>query len=500
MGSKRRAVYEYLRKREKEQMLDEVEKKKRAIREACSAHEKIPHHLREEAQEVLTQIIYDTHDAPDEKPHPYVLVTTSRDPSSMLRAFAKRISLVFNGKLISRGSMGLPDVRNLCETSGATSLIMVGESHGRPSSISFAFYPAGPVFSFTITSHKMLKTSKFSTLVGFIAEGFESERDVKVKTFFSLLFPKEKEYKRYLLMHNKGETTVLKHFNNKEEDLCLVMRLYEMLEESFMNTCDYVYFLVVVKVLVLAVALLWNITVLGPVFSSVITYVWTRKNPNIQIQLLGCFIFPAFYLPFVLPLFSLVNERKILKNEVLGIFVGHVYYFFKFVFPRFGCDPLRTPVFFQKLFGEHDARKVASSSATDDTGIPNAETSSEEQYAAAHVENEPCLADVPRPPAPSISTDEPVPCHHDRTAAAGDDAGNAHVAAGVQHDRSHFEPEYNERSISYEIENSTIREMRTEANGSSADTNEDSYWDVKGPDKASNHEEDKSSSAPYSPY
>lgn len=236
MSNKKRAVREYLRRKEAEQVQNEIETKKKAIREAYTAHDKIPHHLREEAQEVLTQIIYDIQEAPDEKPHPHILVTTSREPSSMLRAFAKRISLVFNGRLISRGSMGLRDVKSLCETSGATSLIMVGESHGRPASMAFSFHPAGPTFNFTIISYKMSKTNRFSTLAGFIAEGFESERDVKLKTFFSLLFPKEKEYKRYLMMVNKGETVVVKHFN-KEEDLCLVMRLYEVEKDEFDKEC-----------------------------------------------------------------------------------------------------------------------------------------------------------------------------------------------------------------------------------------------------------------------
>lgn len=283
--------------------------------------------------------------------------------------------------------------------------------------------------------------------------------------------------------------------------IIFLIRYSKMLEESFMNTCDYVYFLLIIKVLVLAVAFLWNITVLGPVFSSVITYVWTRKNPNIQIQLLGCFIFPAFYLPFILPLFSLVNERKILKNEVLGIFVGHIYYFFKFVFPRFGCDPLRTPVFFQRLFGEYDAKKEGSSSrTTTNMGMHNTETSSEEQ-AGAHVANEPHLTDEAKSPVPSKSTGAQTPGLEDRASISRKDVvSNASATGNSPHDRNQFEPEYHERSISYEIENSTLKDMRTDVNESSADTNEDSYWDFKELEATSNHEEEKSSDAPGGPY
>lgn len=281
--------------------------------------------------------------------------------------------------------------------------------------------------------------------------------------------------------------------------IIFLIRYSKMLEESFMNTCDYVYFLLIIKILVLVMALLWKITVLGPVFSSVITYVWTRKNPNIPIQLLGCFIFPAFYLPFVLPLFSLVNERKILKNEVLGIFVGHVYYFFKFVFPRFGCDPLRTPVFFQKLFGEYDAKKEATSSSAANTDMPQTEAYSEEQElagkASAVAEDELHLVDAPSQPASTRNTEEESSGAEGISADTRKHMDDVPAAEGPHHDRSPFEPEYNERSISYEIENSMLKDVRADANESSEDTNEDSYWDIRELEKTQGLGEDKSSGA-----
>eukprot|EP00866_Antonospora_locustae_P001892 jgi/Antlo1/1892/63 len=277
--------------------------------------------------------------------------------------------------------------------------------------------------------------------------------------------------------------------------IIFLIRYSKMLEESFMNTCDYVYFLLIIKILVLVMALLWKITVLGPVFSSVITYVWTRKNPNIPIQLLGCFIFPAFYLPFVLPLFSLVNERKILKNEVLGIFVGHVYYFFKFVFPRFGCDPLRTPVFFQKLFGEYNPNKDASSSSATNMEISRTEECSEEQELDgkdnAVVEDRLHSVSAPRHSASTINTNEKPSGIDNISAVCRKHEDDVSAAGGSRNDQNHFEPEYNERSISYEIENSTLKDVRTHVNENSADTNEDSYLDIKEIERIQRHKEEK---------
>lgn len=135
--------------------------------------------------------------------------------------------------------------------------------------------------------------------------------------------------------------------------IIFLIRHSKMLEESFINMCDYVYFLFIVGFLVFITSTIFNFMILGPVVSSVITYVWTRQNPNVQIQIFRFSAFSAFYLPFVLPLFSLISEGKIMKNEIMGIIIGHFYYFFKFIFPKFGYDFLKTPVIFQKILGEY---------------------------------------------------------------------------------------------------------------------------------------------------
>lgn len=134
--------------------------------------------------------------------------------------------------------------------------------------------------------------------------------------------------------------------------IIFMYRYSKMLEESYVHTSDYFYFLFCVVLMIYLCAFLFNIVVLGPILSSVITYVWTRKNPYAQLQLFGFIVFPAFYLPFVIPLFSYISERRVLKGEIVGIFIGHVYYFFKFVFPTFGVDIFKTPVFFKKIFKE----------------------------------------------------------------------------------------------------------------------------------------------------
>lgn len=275
--------------------------------------------------------------------------------------------------------------------------------------------------------------------------------------------------------------------------IIFLIRYSKMLEESFINMCDYAYFLLVVQILVFIAAMVWNLMTLGPVFSSVITYVWTRKNPNVQIQLFGCFIFPAFYLPFVLPLFSLISEKKILKNEVLGIFVGHFYYFFKFVFPKFGYDPLKTPVFFQKLFGEYEEKEDPQISKgtreSEEDNNPVLERSSTRHLGRVKTSTE--ESDVEK--IDLVSTETPDGFIRESSQRGGREDGSQAQEKEFRAENSNAASEHElcERSISYEVENSTLRDTKENAN--TGESNPDSYLDLKIPNETSGRDEDESS-------
>ncbi|KAM0677546.1 hypothetical protein BDAP_001873 [Binucleata daphniae] len=143
-----------------------------------------------------------------------------------------------------------------------------------------------------------------------------------------------------------------------------------MLEEGFLNPSEYFYLLLFCMSFLFSLSLYLKVTVLGSALSSTITYIWTRKNPNTHVQLLGCVIFPAFYLPFVVPIFSFITERKLPIDDMMGILVGHVYYYLKYVYPRFGSDILRTPDIIKRLLGE-EVKKVEDRSTNNRTNVEN---------------------------------------------------------------------------------------------------------------------------------
>lgn len=61
-------------------------------------------------------------------------------------------------------------------------------------------------------------------------------------------------------------------------------------------------------------------------------YLWGRRNEHVRMSFLGLFPFTAPYLPWVLLSFSVLlgNSATI---DLIGIAVGHLYYFLEDVYP-----------------------------------------------------------------------------------------------------------------------------------------------------------------------
>eukprot|EP00011_Vannellida_sp_DIVA3-517-6-12_P008099 CAMPEP_0114632428 /NCGR_PEP_ID=MMETSP0168-20121206/14930_1 /TAXON_ID=95228 ORGANISM="Vannella sp., Strain DIVA3 517/6/12" /NCGR_SAMPLE_ID=MMETSP0168 /ASSEMBLY_ACC=CAM_ASM_000044 /LENGTH=217 /DNA_ID=CAMNT_0001844039 /DNA_START=28 /DNA_END=681 /DNA_ORIENTATION=+ len=85
---------------------------------------------------------------------------------------------------------------------------------------------------------------------------------------------------------------------------------------------------------------------LGPALSFMTVYVWSRRNPHSVLNLFGILRFRAPYLPWVLMGLGYILGQD-LAHDVLGIAVGHVYFFLEDVYPlkRPGRRLLRTPGF-----------------------------------------------------------------------------------------------------------------------------------------------------------
>ncbi|EFZ01050.1 hypothetical protein MHUMG1_05342 [Metarhizium humberi] len=91
---------------------------------------------------------------------------------------------------------------------------------------------------------------------------------------------------------------------------------------------------------------------LGQPLSSTLVYIWSRRNPDTRLSFLGLLVFTAPYLPWVLMAFSLFMHGSIPRDEIMGVVIGHIWYFFNDVYPPLhnGSRPLDPPVWWRRLF------------------------------------------------------------------------------------------------------------------------------------------------------
>uniref|UniRef100_A0A665TDK0 Derlin n=1 Tax=Echeneis naucrates TaxID=173247 RepID=A0A665TDK0_ECHNA len=137
-------------------------------------------------------------------------------------------------------------------------------------------------------------------------------------------------------------------------------RYCRMLEEgSFRGrTADFVFMFLFGGLLMTIFGTFVSLVFLGQAFTIMLVYVWSRRNPNVRMNFFGLLNFQAPFLPWVLMGFSLLLGNSIIV-DLLGIAVGHVYFFLEDVFPNQpgGGRWLKTPSIIKMLFDtpEEDA-------------------------------------------------------------------------------------------------------------------------------------------------
>jgi len=138
--------------------------------------------------------------------------------------------------------------------------------------------------------------------------------------------------------------------------LMLIYFLYQYcrrLEENDYQgkPADMAYMLMILFSTTIAVGCLMNLAVLFKIPIIAVIYVWCNLNKDVIVPFYFGLKVPAQYLPWVLCLFSMVVGGSGMI-ELLGIFVGHVYYFFKFRYAQDfgGPDLLRTPMWLQRAY------------------------------------------------------------------------------------------------------------------------------------------------------
>uniref|UniRef100_V5GVP5 Derlin n=1 Tax=Anoplophora glabripennis TaxID=217634 RepID=V5GVP5_ANOGL len=135
-------------------------------------------------------------------------------------------------------------------------------------------------------------------------------------------------------------------------NMIFTYRYCRMLEEgSFRNrTADFVLMFMFGAVCMIAFAFFVNLIFLGQAFTIMLVYVWSRRNPYVRMNFFGLLNFQAPYLPWILLAFSVLLGNAVYV-DLMGIAVGHIYYFLEDVFPnqRGGFKILKTPSLLKTL-------------------------------------------------------------------------------------------------------------------------------------------------------
>ncbi|XP_069580295.1 derlin-2-like [Brachyistius frenatus] len=138
-------------------------------------------------------------------------------------------------------------------------------------------------------------------------------------------------------------------------NIIFLYRYCRMLEEGCFRgrTADFVFMFLFGGVVMTLFGVFVNIFFLGQAFIIMLVYVWSRRHPLVRMNFFGLVNFQAPFLPWVLTTFSLLLGNSIVI-DLLGISVGHMYYFLEDVFPNQpgGRRLLVTPQLLRAMFDQ----------------------------------------------------------------------------------------------------------------------------------------------------
>ncbi|XP_037379065.1 U3 small nucleolar ribonucleoprotein protein IMP4 isoform X2 [Talpa occidentalis] len=154
---------EYLYRKAREDAQRTAQEKKEKVKRALEENRLIPTELRQEALALQGSLEFDDAGSEGVTSHvddeyrwagvedPKVMITTSRDPSSRLKMFAKEMKLVFPGaQRMNRGRHEVGALVRACKANGVTDLLIVHEHRGTPVGLIVSHLPFGPTAYFTL--------------------------------------------------------------------------------------------------------------------------------------------------------------------------------------------------------------------------------------------------------------------------------------------------------------------------------------------------------------
>jgi len=143
-----------------------------------------------------------------------------------------------------------------------------------------------------------------------------------------------------LIYHGQVWRLISSYFYFGEFSIEFVFHMYFLIRYSCLleegdfrgRTANYVYMLLFAVVNISLIASCIDVQFLGSALTFMMTYIWGRRNEDIEMSLFGVLHFNAPYLPWIMLAYSVWMDHDV-TTDLLGIAVGHLYYYLEYVYP-----------------------------------------------------------------------------------------------------------------------------------------------------------------------
>ncbi|XP_039251553.2 U3 small nucleolar ribonucleoprotein IMP4-like [Styela clava] len=221
---------EFLYRKSVEDKRRTIQEKKDKLKRSLDENKIIPTELRKDALALQSELEFDDKGAAgvsnsidDEYrwvgvEDPKIMITTSHDPSSKLKQFAKEIKLMFpNAQRLNRGNHEMKALISACKANDVTDFIVLHEHRGEPDGLIISHLPYGPTTYFNMSNcimrHDIPNVGTMSEAYPhLIFHNFNSRLGERVKTILQSLFPVPKEdSKRVVTFANEDDYISFRH-------------------------------------------------------------------------------------------------------------------------------------------------------------------------------------------------------------------------------------------------------------------------------------------------
>lgn len=222
---------EYLYRKSLQGRERETYEQKRLVRLALASGKKLPTELRASYDKLSTEIEQEDTKTEVQKTHvddeygdaglanPRICVTTSRNPSSRLKQFAKETKSLFpNAMRMNRGNNRVDEVLTSCKESDFTDLVIVQETRGEPDGLVICHLPLGPTAFFTLSGAVLRHdldggaSPMSEAYPHIILDNFQTKLGERIGNILKCLFPVPKpDTRRIVTFSNNNDHISFRH-------------------------------------------------------------------------------------------------------------------------------------------------------------------------------------------------------------------------------------------------------------------------------------------------